>query len=155
MVLPTDHPRPPVQTFQGTSEFLQFSPELTEQLKNLSLKSGTTFFMTLLSAFAILLSRYTAMDDIIIGFPTANRTHPQLEPLIGLFVNTLLLRIDLKGNPQFEALLQSVKRITLEAYTNQDIPFEKLVEELQLERDMSYSPLFQVAFVFQKTPLEN
>jgi amino acid adenylation domain-containing protein len=154
LALPTDHPRPPVQTFQGTSELLQLSSELTEPLKNLSLKSGTTLFMTLLSAFAILLSRYTAMDDIVIGFPSANRIHSQLEPLIGFFVNALPLRIDLKGNPQFDTLLQTVKRITLEAYANQDIPFEKLVEELEPERNMSYSPLFQVAFVFQKTPLE-
>jgi amino acid adenylation domain-containing protein len=150
--LPTDHPRPPVQRFQGTSLPIFFSKELSEQLKHLSQQSGTTLFITLLSAFATLLSRYSGQNDIVIGSPIANRTHSQTESLIGFFVNTLVLRLNLSDNPPFETLLQQARRVALEAYTHQDIPFEQLVEKLQPARDISHSPLFQVMLVLQNAP---
>ncbi|MDM8560647.1 non-ribosomal peptide synthase/polyketide synthase [Candidatus Parabeggiatoa sp. HSG14] len=151
--LPTDKPRPSVQSFQGATERLQLSPELTEQLKTLSLKTETTLFMTLLSAFATLLSRYTGSDDIVIGSPIANRIHSQTESLIGFFVNTLVLRTDLQGNPSFSDLLQRVRQVALDAYAHQDIPFEQLVEVLQPERSLSHAPLFQVMFALQNAPM--
>ncbi|NJO14389.1 MAG: amino acid adenylation domain-containing protein [Thioploca sp.] len=150
--LPTDHPRPPVQRFQGAHIPISLSPELTTQLKHLSQHAGTTLFMTLWSAWATLLSRYSGQTDIVIGSPIANRTHRQTEPLIGFFVNTLVLRLDLSGNPTFDAVLQQARRVALEAYSHQDIPFEKLVEKLNPTRNLSHSPLFQVLFVLQNAP---
>ncbi|OAD20894.1 non-ribosomal peptide synthetase, partial [Candidatus Thiomargarita nelsonii] len=150
--LPTDHPRPPIQHYRGQTASLQLSPELTQQLKNLSQQAGTTLFMTLLAAFATLLSRYSGQSDLVIGSPIANRTHHQTESLIGLFLNTLALRIDLSGNPRVDELLRRIRQVALDAYAHQDIPFEKLVEELQPERSLSHSPLFQVMLVFQNTP---
>jgi amino acid adenylation domain-containing protein len=153
--LPTDYPRPPVQRFQGASLPISLSPELTAQLKSLSQQTGATLFMTLWAAFAILLSRYTRQYDIVIGSPIANRTHSQTESLIGFFVNTLVLRLDLSNNPSFEHLLQQARRVALEAYNYQDIPFEQLVEELQPERSLSHSPLFQVMFTLQNAPMSD
>ena len=109
--------------------------------------------MTLLTAFTCLLARYSGQDDISVGVPFANRTHKQTEPLIGFFVNNMVLRIDLSGNPGFNELLQRVRKLTLEAHQNQDVPFEQLVEELQPERDLAYTPLFQSMFVLQNTGL--
>jgi len=152
--LPTDWPRPPVQRFRGATEPLQITPELTEQLKTLSQQTGTTLFMTLLSAFATLLSRYSGQTDIVIGSPIANRTHSQIESLIGFFVNTLVLRLCLSGNLRFDELLRRVRRVALDAYAHQDIPFEQVVEELQPERNLSYSPLIQVMFVLQNAPTD-
>ena len=152
--LPLDHPRPPIQNFQGKTEYLYLSPELSGQLNELSLESGATLFMTLLTAFATLLSRYTRQDDIAIGSPVANRTHRQIESLIGFFINNLVFRIDLRGNPRFTELLERVKQVALDAYDHQDLPFEKLVEDLNLERDLSHTPLFQVLFVLQNAPME-
>jgi amino acid adenylation domain-containing protein len=151
--LPTDYPRPPVQRFQGASLPISLSPELTAQLKSLSQQMGATLFMTLWAAFAILLSRYSQQRDIVIGSPIANRTHSQTESLIGFFVNTLVLRLDLSNNPSFEHLLQQARRVALEAYNYQDIPFEQLVEELHPERSLSHSPLFQVMFTLQNAPI--
>ncbi|MEN8218026.1 MAG: amino acid adenylation domain-containing protein [Pseudomonadota bacterium] len=153
--LPTDHPRPAIQRYQGQTESLQFSPDLTSQLKTLSQQFGTSLFMTLLSAFATLLSRYSGQNDIVIGTPIANRTHHQIEPLIGFFVNTLVLRLDLSGHPRFDELLKRVRRVALEAYAHQDLPFEQLVEELKPERTLSHTPLFQVMFVLQNAPMEH
>jgi len=153
--LPTDHPRPAIQRYQGQTESLQLSPSLTRQLKSLSQQSGTTLFMTLLSAFAILLYRYTGQNYIMIGTPIANRTHREIEPLIGFFVNTLVLRLKLSGHPHFDQLLRHVRRIALEAYAHQDLPFEQLVEELQPERSLSHTPLFQVMFVLQNAPMDH
>ncbi|MEK8020608.1 MAG: amino acid adenylation domain-containing protein [Candidatus Parabeggiatoa sp.] len=150
--LPTDYPRPPVQRFRGATKHLQLTPDLTGQLTILSQKAGTTLFMTLLSAFATLLSRYSGQSDIVIGSPIANRTQSQIEPLIGFFVNSLVLRLDLSGNPRFDELLKRVRRVALGAYAHQDIPFEQLVEERQPERNLSHNPLFQVMLVFQNTP---
>ena len=150
--LPTDHPRPPIQGYQGASLPISLSPELTTQLKHISQQTGTTLFMTLWSAFATLLSRYSGQSDIVIGSPIANRTHSQTESLIGFFVNTLVLRLDLTDNPPFEDVLQQSRRVALEAYTHQEIPFEQLVEALQPVRALSHSPLFQVMFALQNAP---
>ncbi|MBD2040610.1 non-ribosomal peptide synthetase [Microcoleus sp. FACHB-672] len=147
--LPTDFPRPVVQTFQGKRQSWVFPMGLTEAVCELSRQEKTTLFMTLLAAFKVLLYRYTGQEDILIGSPVANRNRAEVEPLIGFFVNTLVLRTDLGGNPSFRALLSRVREVALGAYAHQDLPFEKLVEELQPERDLSHSPLFQIAFVFQ------
>ncbi|MBW4632889.1 MAG: amino acid adenylation domain-containing protein [Iphinoe sp. HA4291-MV1] len=152
--LPTDRPRPAVQTFQGGIEEFQLSWELTLKLKTLSQQSGVTLFMTLLAAFTTLLSRYSGQEDIVVGSAIANRNHSEIESLIGFFVNTLVLRTQLQGNPTFSELLERVREMTLGAYAHQDLPFEKLVEELQPERSLSYSPLFQVMFILQNTPGE-
>ncbi|HEX2569781.1 MAG TPA: non-ribosomal peptide synthase/polyketide synthase [Polyangia bacterium] len=151
--LPTDHPRPPVQTYRGTQYVFHLPPELSQGLERASQQHGVTLFMTLLAAFQTLLYRYTGQKDIIIGAPIAGRTHAELEGLIGFFVNTLALRTDLGGNPTFRELLGQVREVTLGAYAHQDLPFEKLVEALQIERDMSRSPVFQVAFAFQNAPV--
>ncbi len=150
--LPTDHPRPPVQTFRGTRQSLALSESLTEALKELSRREGVTLFMTLLGAFQVLLSRYTGQEDVTVGSPIANRNRAEIEGLIGFFVNTLALRTDLSGDPTFKELLGRVQEVALGAYGYQDIPFEKLVEELQPERDTSRSPLFQVMFALQNMP---
>ena len=147
--LPTDKPRPSVQSFKGRSEFLELNADLTQQLKRLSQESGTTLFMTMLAAFALLLSRYSRQQDIVVGSAIANRNRREIESLIGFFVNTLALRTKLQGNPTFLELLQRVKQVTLDAYDHQDLPFEKLVDELGLERSLSHHPLFQVAFGLQ------
>ncbi|MDF5712391.1 MAG: amino acid adenylation domain-containing protein [Rhizonema sp. NSF051] len=151
--LPTDRPRPPVESFQGGSWLFQINPALTEKLNVLSQNSGATLFMTLEAAFAILLSRYSGQKDILIGSPVANRNRREIEPLIGFFVNTLVLRTNFKGNPTFGELLTRVQEMALGAYAHQDLPFEQLVEELQPQRSLSHAPLFQVIFVLQNTPM--
>ncbi|HJT56502.1 MAG TPA: amino acid adenylation domain-containing protein, partial [Ktedonobacteraceae bacterium] len=150
--LPTDHPRPAVQTFRGTTQSLLLPAQLSEELKRLSQREGVTLFMTLLAVFQALLARYTGQDDISVGTPIANRTHADLESLIGFFVNTLVLRTDLSCNPSFQEVLARVREACLGAYAHQDVPFEKLVEVLQPERDLSRSPLFQVMFGLQHAP---
>ncbi|WP_242046405.1 MULTISPECIES: non-ribosomal peptide synthetase [Calothrix] len=147
--LPTDRPRSPIQTFNGAQEKLVISSTLTKELKNLSRQQGVTLFMTLLTAFKILLYRYTGQTDIVVGSPIANRNKAEIESLIGFFVNFLVLRTDFSGELSFKQLLARVKSTALEAYSHQDLPFEKLVEELKPERDLSYNPLFQVVFVLQ------
>ena len=150
--LATDRLRPSKPTYRGNKVKFQLSTSLSNQLRQLSQQSGATLFMTLLAAFNILLSRYSRQEDLVVGFPIANRTNPQVEKLIGFFANTLALRTDLSNNPNFTTLLSQVRRVALEAYEHQDLPFEKLVEELQPERDLSVSPIFQVMLVFQNTP---
>ena len=152
--LPTDKPRPAVQSYRGARESMVLSEELTQQLKALSQREGCTLFMTLLAAFQVLLSRYSGQEDIVVGTPIAGRNRAEVEPLIGLFVNTLALRTDLSGNPTFIELLRRVREVTLGAYAHQDIPFEKLVEELQPERDLSRSPLVNVMLALQNIPQE-
>ncbi|BAZ30180.1 non-ribosomal peptide synthase [Cylindrospermum sp. NIES-4074] len=147
--LPTDKPRPAEQTFCGAWETFVLSEELSESLRQLSQKQGVTLFMTLLTAFNILLYCYTGQEDILIGSPIANRNRTEIEGLIGFFVNTLVLRTDISGNPSFRELLQRVRQVALDAYVHQDLPFERLVEELQPERHLSHSPLFQVLFNLQ------
>jgi amino acid adenylation domain-containing protein len=151
--LPTDHARPAAQTFRGASRPLLVPKPVTEALKALSHHNEATLFMTLLAAFQALLHRYTAQDDIVIGSPIANRNRAEIENLIGFFVNTLVLRGDLSGNPRFRELLPQVRRVALDAYAHQDLPFEKLVEQLQPERDLSYNPLFQIMFGLHNVPM--
>ncbi|OLT58218.1 non-ribosomal peptide synthetase [Moorena bouillonii] len=148
--LPTDHPRPPVQTFNGAGIPINIPAELTSKVKQLSQKQGTTLFMTLLAAFKVLMSRYSGQESIAVGSPIANRNRREIEGLIGFFVNSLVMYTDLGGDPSFTEVLNRVKQTALEAYGNQDIPFEKLVEELQPERSLSQSPLFQVMFAVQQ-----
>ena len=149
--LPTDKPRPSIQTFSGSAQLFTLPKTLVEALRLLSQQSESTLFMTLLAAFKILLHRYTSMVDILIGIPIANRSRVDVESLIGYFVNTLVLRTDLSGNPSFRDLLARVRKIALEAYGHQNLPFEKLLEELKLERNLGHSPLFQVMFSFEDT----
>ena len=151
--LPTDKPRPANPNFRGHSISFQINSELTEKLKLLSQKSGATLFMTLLAALNTLLFRYSGQNDILIGTPTANRNRQEIEPLIGFFVNTLVLRNSLEGNPAFSGLLQQARNVVLEAYANQDVPFEQVVDGLEIERSLSYNPLFQVMFALQNAPL--
>jgi amino acid adenylation domain-containing protein len=150
--LPTERPRPAVQTFRGAKKFAALPKNLVEELKALSRREGATLFMTLLAAFQTLLHRYTGQDDIVVGSPIAGRTLPEIEGLIGVFINTLVFRGDLSGNPKFTELMARTRKTALDAYERQDLPFEKLVKELRPERDPSRTPLFQVMFVFENTP---
>ncbi|GHO70203.1 hypothetical protein KSC_090950 [Ktedonobacter sp. SOSP1-52] len=144
--LPTDQPRPAVQTFHGALHQRRLPRALSQQLHELSQREGVTLFMTLLAAFQVLLSRYSGQQDIAVGTPIANRTREEVEGLIGFFVNTLVLRSDLSGNPAFIELLARVRAMALGAYAHQEVPFEQVVEALQPQRDLSRSPLFQVLF---------
>ncbi|MBD2625726.1 non-ribosomal peptide synthetase [Trichormus variabilis] len=153
--LPTDKPRPPIQTFKGAQQKFVLSKALTEEIKQFSKGEDATLFMTLLAAFQTLLYRYTGQEDILVGSPIANRNRAEIEQLIGCFVNTLVLRSNLAGNPSFKELLARVRKVAIEAYTHPDLPFEKLVEALQPNRDLSYNPLFQVMFVLQNQATDN
>jgi amino acid adenylation domain-containing protein len=144
--LPADHPRPPVQTYRGTTYEFLVPGDIYNALKELSQREGVTLFMTLLAAFEVLLYRYTGQEDLVIGVPVSSRHRTEVTPLIGFFVNTLVMRGRIEGEKTFLALLADVRATALEAYANQDLPFERLVEELQPERDMSRNPLFQVVF---------
>ncbi len=150
--LPTDRPRPPTQSFRGASLAIDLEAELTDGLKALGRQEGATLFMVLLAGFQALLGRYTGQHDVAVGSPIANRTRSELEQLIGFFVNSLVLRTDLSGDPSFRSLLARVREVTLGAYAHQDLPFERLVEELQPERDPARNPLFQVMFALQNAP---
>ncbi|MCP3059792.1 amino acid adenylation domain-containing protein, partial [Myxococcus sp. K38C18041901] len=147
--LPTDFPRPAIQTFRGAVAKRTMPLSLLESLKRLSRKEGTTLFMTLLAGFQVLLRRYSGQTDISVGTPIANRNRAELEGLIGFFVNSLVMRTDVSGAPSFRELLRRVREVALGAYAHQDVPFEQVVEALQPERDPSYSPLFQVMFALQ------
>ena len=147
--LPADGPRPAVASWRGGVESFLIPGVVCKQLKELSRREGVTLYMTLLAAFQALLSRYTHQTDIVVGSPSAGRNRAEIEPLIGFFVNTLILRTDLSGDPDFRELLGRVRETTLGAYVHQEVPFEKLVEELQPERDLGQTPLLQVMFAFQ------
>ena len=150
--LPTDRPRPPTPSHRGaTHRFVIPEPEV-EALETLARREGATLFMTLLATFATLLSRYSGQTDIVIGTPAANRVRAEVEPLIGCFVNTLALRLDLAGSPPVSELLRRVRGVTLAAYEHQEAPFEQVIERLQLARDQSRAALFQVMFVFGNNP---
>jgi amino acid adenylation domain-containing protein/non-ribosomal peptide synthase protein (TIGR01720 family) len=151
--LPTDHPRPPIQTDQGAIYRFALPPALIERLRAVSQAENATLFMTLLAGFKALLARYSGQADIAVGTPIAARNRAELEELIGFFANTLVLRTRLDGDPAFRELLQRVRKVTLDAYAHQDLPFERLVDELMPERDPSRNPLFQVMFVLQNAPM--
>jgi hypothetical protein len=142
--LPTDHPRPAVQSYRGSALRHTMSTALQGELNRLARGEGVTLFMVLLAAFEALLWRYSGQTDVVVGSPIANRTRREVEGLIGFFVNTLVLRTDVSGDPTFRELLGRVKEVALGAYAHQDLPFEKLVEELRPERALSHSPCFQV-----------
>ncbi|MBD1812959.1 non-ribosomal peptide synthetase [Microcoleus vaginatus DQ-U2] len=144
--LPTDRPRSAVQTFRGAVHKFTIPKALAEEIAQLSQREKATLFMTLLAAFKTLLYRYTGQEDILVGSPIANRNRREIEELIGLFANTLVFRTNLSSNPTFKELLARVREVALGAYNHQDLPFEKLVEILQPERDLSHNPLFQVLF---------
>jgi acyl carrier protein len=150
--IPTDKVRPAVASHEGASVRFSLTKELTRELKELSRREGVTLFMTLLAGYQVLLHRYSGQEDIAIGTPVANRNRGEIEGLIGFFVNTLVLRTDLRGKPAFREVLKRVREVTLGAYAHQEVPFEKLVEELAPERDLSRSPLFQVMLTLQNTP---
>jgi amino acid adenylation domain-containing protein/non-ribosomal peptide synthase protein (TIGR01720 family) len=150
--MPTDHPRLSVFETSGAAAKISIDKELSDKLQNLSHAQGVTLYMTLLSAFKVLLYRYSGQQDICVGTPVAGREQHELEGLIGFFVNTLALRTQVAGDLPFTGLLQNVRTTTLEAYGHQEVPFEKVVDAVIKERDMSRSPLFQVMFVFQNTP---
>jgi amino acid adenylation domain-containing protein/non-ribosomal peptide synthase protein (TIGR01720 family) len=150
--LPTDRPRPPTQSFHGSSQSFTLNAELKARLEALSHESGASLFMVLIAALAALLSRYANQQDIVIGSPVTNRPLTELEPLIGFFVNTVALRIDLSRNPSFRELLERVRRVALDGYANQEIPFEQLVDALELDRNLSHSPIFQVMLAHENLP---
>jgi hypothetical protein len=152
--LPTDRARPAVQSFRGERQSIEISEELAQGLKALSGKEGVTLFMTLLAAFQILLHRYTGQNDIVAGSPVSGRNRAEFESLIGVFVNIVVLRTDLSGNLTFHELLARVRETVVGAYAHQDVPFEKLLEEVQPVRSLSRSPLFQAMFVLENTPKE-
>ncbi|MDP9121854.1 MAG: amino acid adenylation domain-containing protein, partial [Acidobacteriota bacterium] len=149
--LPTDRPRPAVQSFRGAARRLSLPPTLSEALAALSRREGATLFMTLLAAWSVLLSRFTGRSDFTVGTPVAGRNHLEIEGLIGFFVNTLVLRPDLSGDPRFTVLLSRVRGEAVSAFAHQDLPFEKLIEELVPERSLAYTPLLQVMFALQNT----
>ncbi|HEY9810222.1 MAG TPA: amino acid adenylation domain-containing protein [Halomicronema sp.] len=148
LTLPTDFARPAVQSYKGNRQLFELPEHLTKAIKELSRTEKTTVFMTLLAAFKTLLYRYTGQEDILIGSPIAGRNLRETESLIGFFVNTLVLRSNLTGNLTFRQLLAQIREVSLGAYAHQELPFEKLVEELQPERNLSHAPLFQVMFAF-------
>ncbi|BAY78055.1 amino acid adenylation domain-containing protein [Nostoc linckia NIES-25] len=151
--LPTDKPRPAIQSYQGAIQFIELPKKLIDALEKLSQQESATLFMTLLAAFKTLIYRYTYQEDIALGSPIANRNRSEIEGLIGFFVNSLVLHTNLSGNPSFRELLSKVREVTLGAYSHQDLPFEKLVEELHPERNLSQHPLFQAVFGFQNAPM--
>ena len=152
--IPTDYPRPPIQHFHGKSVAINLRGRDAKALKQFARETGATLFMVLEAAFALLTSRYSRQEDVLIGTPVANRNHGNLEGLIGFFVNTIVIRNDFSGSPTFKAILERVRRTTLAAFAHQDLPFERVVEALQPNRDLSYPPIFQIMFALQNTPRE-
>ena len=151
--LPTDRPRPAVQTHRGASVPFDIPAELADQLRELACEHGATTFMALLAAFAVVLQYHSCQEEVVLGTPVANRNRPEIAPLIGFFVNTLALRVRLRGDPTFLELLDRVRSTSLGAFAHAELPFEKLVEDLQPERDLSRSPIFQVSFAYQNIDL--
>jgi amino acid adenylation domain-containing protein len=152
LTLPADHARPTVRSYRGAHHSFTLSTDLTRKINELSKAEGVTIFMTLLAAFKVLLFRYTGEMDIVVGSPIAGRNRVETEKLIGFFVNSLALRTDLSGNPTFRQLVARVREVGLGAFAHQDLPFEKLVEELNPVRDTSQTPIFQVMFGVQNAP---
>ena len=154
LALPKDRPRPPRQTFDADACAISLSPEQTAALKRLSQGSQATLYMTLLAIFATLLQRYSGQDDVVLGSPIANRQEEQLEQLIGFFVNALVLRVRINPEQTFSELLSEVRKMALDAYRHQDLPFERLVEELSPQRSLNKTPLYQVLFLWQNAPMQ-
>jgi amino acid adenylation domain-containing protein len=152
LTIPTDRPRPPAPTSRGATESVVIPSGLVESLTQLSRQEGATIFMTVLAAFYVLLFRYTGEDDLVVGCPIAGRARTEYEGLIGFFINTLVLRADLSGNPTFREFLKRILTLALDAYTHQEMPLERLVEVLRPHRDPSYNPMFQLMLVFLNTP---
>ncbi|MEM8530407.1 MAG: amino acid adenylation domain-containing protein, partial [Chloroflexota bacterium] len=150
--LPTDRPRPSVQTFRGAHHAFTLSPERAKQLQDIARREGCTLFMALLSLYTVLLARYSGQRDILVGSPMAGRDHAELEGLIGFFLNTLVLRTRFADNPTFQEVLRHTREMTLGAFAHQELPFERLVDELKPERNLGYTPLFQVMFTLQNAP---
>ncbi|HEX2207503.1 MAG TPA: amino acid adenylation domain-containing protein, partial [Longimicrobium sp.] len=150
LTLPTDRPRPPVQSFRGARATALLPPEVLEALRGVARREGATLFMTLLAGWQALLGAYAGQDDVVVGTPVAGRTHAETEGMVGAFINTLALRGDLSGDPSFRALLGRVRETTLGALAHQDLPFEKLVEEVQTERSLGHAPIFQVMFALHE-----
>jgi acyl carrier protein len=153
--LPADRPRPPAQSYRGARLPLALDKALLDRVSILGQQEGCTLFMTLLAAFQVLLARYTGRDDIVIGSPIANRNHAEVEGLIGCFLNNLVLRGDLSGDPGFVEILRRVRKVALDAFAHQDLPFEKVVAELQPVRNLGYSPVFQIMFILQNPSAPN
>ncbi|MEL6439652.1 MAG: amino acid adenylation domain-containing protein [Cyanobacteria bacterium J06621_8] len=149
--LPLDQPRPPVQTYNGACHYFSFSPEISQGIRNLAKQMGATPYTFVLTAFQIFLSRYTAQSEILLGCPMAGRNDPELEKIVGYFVNSVVIRGNLGGNPTFAELLPQVRRTLLEALDHQDLPFPLLVEKLQPKRDPSRSPIFQVDLIWDRS----
>nr|QEO74753.1 AMP-dependent synthetase and ligase [uncultured bacterium] len=154
LLMPADRPRPAVQTFKGASETLAFPSDVTVALKALGEREGATLFMVLLAAFDTLLHRYSGQRDIVVGTDVANRDRVEVESLIGFFVNQLVMRVDLSGNPTFRQLVRRVREVSLAAYMHQDLPFDMLVRAINPQRDLSHTPLFQVMLILQNAPLD-
>ena len=152
--LPTDHPRPPQQSFRGRTHTMRLSPELRTQANTLAQQQGVTLFMLLLATFQVLLYRYSSQTDIVVGTPIANRQRTELEPLIGFFANTLVLRTQIDDQATVAELLQTVRHMALEGYAHQDVPFEQVVDALHPQRTLAHSPLFQVMFTLQNAPVK-
>ena len=148
--LPTDKPRPPIQTYNGASINFELSDQLTQKLKKLAIDSDATLYMTLLAAFEVFLYRYTGSDDILVGSPVAGRLQPQFREIVGYFVNLVVLRGDLSNNPSFREFLNQISQTVNEALTHQYYPYSLLVEKLQPYRDSSRSPIFQASFALQQ-----
>ncbi len=153
--MPADRSRPLFPSFDGAYETFMLHPEIADSLKKLSQDNDSTLFMTLLAAFKVLLYRYSGQDDISVGTPVANRNRSEIEGLIGFFVNTLVIRSDFSGEPTFREFLGQVRETAMQAYSNQDVPFEMLVDAVQPDRDLSHTPLFQVMFALQDNPIES
>ncbi len=151
LALPTDRPRPATPSIRGAVLEVAIDPGLTRELRGLARREGSTLFMAVLAAWKVMLARLSGQDDLVVGVPTAGRNHADLDQLIGFFINTLPMRTDLSGNPTFREALNRVRESTTAAFADQELPFEKLVEELQPERDAAHTPVFQVAFNFQKS----
>jgi amino acid adenylation domain-containing protein len=153
VTFPADRRRPQAEMFRGARRKMVISSEVVQGLESLSQRNGVTLFMTLLASFDILLARYTGQEDVVVGSPTAGRGRSELADLMGFFVNNLVLRTDLSGNPSFATLLARVREVTLQAYEHQDVPFDQLVQALRPERSPDHSPLFQTMFILQNFPL--
>jgi len=152
LALPADKPPPAIQTYRGSAEYKSISPELAQSLRDLSNREGATLYMTLLACLNTLLHFYSGERDIVIGTDVANRNRAETESLIGFFINELALRTDLSGDPTFRELLARIREVTLGAYSHQDMPFDRLIDALKIERSPAHHPLFQVCFVFQNLP---